>query len=128
MLLRSPLHGLACGRIMLLTVTGCRSGRWFTVPVSYLRYGGNILGFTSGGWSAWWKNLRGGAPVKARVRGRWLPGSARAETGGDAVVNALGAFLTELPATAGRYGMGLDADGRPSLRGTWRLPLVKEGR
>ena len=61
LLLRSPLHGLVSGRIMLLTVTGRRSGRSFTVPVSYLRYGENILSFTSGEWSAWWKNLRGGA-------------------------------------------------------------------
>ena len=113
LLLRSPLHGLACGRIMLLTVTGCRSGRWFTVPVSYLRYGGNILGFTSGGWSAWWKNLRGRAPVAARVRGRRISSSAWAETNGDAVVRGLDAFLTAFPATAGRYGVGLDADGRP---------------
>jgi hypothetical protein len=97
---------------MLLTVTGCRSGRWFTVPVSYLRYGGNILGFTSGGWSAWWKILRGGAPVAARVRRRRISGSAWAETNGDAVVRILDAFLTEFPATAGRYGLGLDADGR----------------
>ena len=119
LLLRSPLHGLACGRIMLLTVTGCRSGRWFTVPVSYLRYGVNILGFTSGGWSAWWKNLRGGAPVAARVRGRRISGSAWAETNGDAVVRGLDAFLTEFPATAGRYGVGPDADGRP-------LPQVLE--
>ncbi len=45
-----------------------------------------------------------------------MPGSARAETGGDAVVKALGAFLTAFPTTAGRYGVGLDADGRPNLR------------
>ena len=76
LLLRSPLRGLASGRIVLLTVTGRRSGRRFTVPVSYLRYGGDILGFTSGGWSVWWKNLRGGAPVAARVRGRRISGSA----------------------------------------------------
>ena len=38
------------------------------VPVSYRRYGGDLLSFTSGGWSVWWKNLRGGAPVAARVR------------------------------------------------------------
>jgi hypothetical protein len=101
---------------MLLTVTGRRSGRLFAVPVSYLRYGEGFFCFTSGRWSAWWKNLRGGAPVKARVRGRWLPGSARVETGGGAVVGALGEFLTAFPATAGRYGVGLDADGRPNPR------------
>ena len=111
LLLRSPLHGLVSGRIMLLTVTGRRSGRLFTVPVSYLRYGAGFFCFTSGRWSAWWKNLRGGAPVTARVRGRRISGSAWAETNGDAVVRGLDAFLTEFPATAGRYGVGLDADG-----------------
>jgi deazaflavin-dependent oxidoreductase (nitroreductase family) len=126
LLLRSPLHGLASGRIMLLTVTGRRSGRRFTVPVSYLHHEGYILSFTSGEWSAWWKNLRGRAQVTARVRGRWLPGSARAETNGDAVVRALGAFLTEFPTTAGRYGVGLDADGRPDPRDV--EAVVYEGR
>jgi F420H(2)-dependent quinone reductase len=53
LLLRSPLHGLVSGRIMLLTVTGRRSGRLFTVPVSYLRHGGGFFCFTSGRWCAW---------------------------------------------------------------------------
>ncbi|HEV2742068.1 MAG TPA: nitroreductase/quinone reductase family protein [Rubrobacter sp.] len=43
LLLRSPLHGLAGGRIMLLTVTGRRSGRSLTVPVSYLRHEGVMI-------------------------------------------------------------------------------------
>jgi hypothetical protein len=43
-------------------------------------------------------------------------GIARAGTGGDTVARALGAFLAEFPATAGRYGVGLDADGRPLAR------------
>jgi F420H(2)-dependent quinone reductase len=59
LLLRSPLHGLVSGRIMLLTITGRRSGRSLTVPVSYLRYGEDVIVFTSGERSAWWKNLRG---------------------------------------------------------------------
>ncbi len=125
LLLRSPLHGLVSGRIMLLTVTGRRSGRLFTVPVSYLRYGEGFFCFTSGRWSAWWKNLRGGAPVKARVRGRWLPGSARAEREGAADVEGLGTFLTAFPGTAGRYGVGLDAGGRPNPR---EVDAVREGR
>ena len=126
LLLRSPLHGLAGGRVMLLTVTGRRSGRPFTVPVSYLRYKGGFLSFTSGGWSAWWKNLGEGAPVAAWVRGRRITGSAWVETGGDAVVEGLGVFLTEFPGTAGRYGVGLDAGGRPDPRGV--DAAVREGR
>jgi hypothetical protein len=111
---------------MLLTVTGRRSGRRFTVPVSYRRYGGDLLSFTSGGWSVWWKNLRGGAPVAARVRGRRISGSARAETNGSAVVRGSDAFLTEFPATAGRYGVGLDADGRPLPQSV--AAAVRQGR
>ncbi len=53
--------------------------------MSYLRHEGGFLLFTSGGWSAWWKNLREGAPVAAWVRGKRLTGSAWAETDGDAV-------------------------------------------
>ena len=101
---------------MLLTVTGRRSGRRFTVPVSYLRREGGFLCFTSGRWCSWWKNLRGGALVAVRVRGRQFEGGAWAETGGDTVARGLGVFLGEFPATAGRYGVGLDADGRPLAR------------
>ena len=108
-LLRSPLHGLVSGRIMLLTIIGRRSGRSFTVPAGYLRCGEGILSFTSGEWSAWWKNLRGGTPVTARVRGRRLAGSARSEAGGEAVVRALDAYLAAFTATARRYGVGPQA-------------------
>ena len=68
----------------------------------------------------------GGAPVAARVRGRRISGSAWAETGGDAVVRGLDAFLTEFPAAAGRYGVGLDADGRPLPQSV--EAAVREGR
>ena len=60
------------------------------------------------------------------VRGRRVTGSARAETEGDAVVEALGIFLTAFPGTAGRYGVGLDAGGRPNPREV--NAAVREGR
>ncbi len=50
------------------------------------------------------------------VRGRRLTGSARAEREGAADVEGLGTFLTAFPGTAGRYGVGLDAGGRPNPR------------
>ena len=94
--------------------------------MSYLRHEGGFLSFTSGGWSAWWKNLREGAPVAVWVRGKRLTGSARAKTEGDAVVEALGTFLTAFPGTAGRYRVGLDAGGRPGPREV--DVAVREGR
>jgi hypothetical protein len=68
-LLRSPLHGLASGSLMLITFTGRRSGRRFTTPVRYIRRGDAIRCFTSSE-SKWWRNLKGGAEVTLRIAGR----------------------------------------------------------
>jgi hypothetical protein len=68
-LLRSPLHGLASGSLMLITFTGRRSGRRFTTPVRYIRRGDAIRCFT-GSESKWWRNLKGGAEVTLRIVGR----------------------------------------------------------
>ena len=54
--------------------------------------------------------------VTVSVLGERLAANARAETYGDAVAAGLKKFLTEFPATAGRYGVGLDAGGRPDPR------------
>ena len=76
LLLRSPLHPLVSGQLALITVTGRRSGRSYTIPVGYgLR--DDIVNIPVG-WPArkrWWRNLRGdGAPVRVRLRGREYAG------------------------------------------------------
>ena len=68
-LLRSPLHGLLSGRMLLLTVTGRRSGRRMTFPVGYTR-AGDVLTVVSDPAHRWWHNLRGGAEVELVLRGR----------------------------------------------------------
>ena len=57
---------------------------------------------------------------------RTLRESAGAETSGDAVVEASGEFLAAGPATAARYGVGLDVGGRPNPRDV--EAAVGEGR
>ena len=78
LLLRSPLHGLISGSLALVTVTGRRSGREFTFPVSYSQ-DGNVVRIGVG-WpeqKQWWRNLRGdGARVRVRIRGRERAGHA----------------------------------------------------
>ena len=113
LLLRSPLHAPASGRVLLLAFRGRRSGRGYAVPVSYVRDGRAFVCFTGAGWSAWWKNLRGGAPVTAWARGRRLEAEAHALTGGEAVAVGLDAFLRRFPGTAARYGVRLGPDGLP---------------
>jgi deazaflavin-dependent oxidoreductase (nitroreductase family) len=74
-LLRSPLHGLVSERVMLITVCGRKSGRLYTTPVNYVRDGGTFT-VVSRTHRTWWRNLRGGAPVAVRVRGKDLKGVA----------------------------------------------------
>jgi F420H(2)-dependent quinone reductase len=79
-LLRSPLHGVASGRLALITVTGRRTGRRFTFPVGYTKRDDRV---TIGvGWperKVWWRNLRQPAPVKMRIRGQSYTGTAVAD-------------------------------------------------
>ncbi len=78
LLLRSPLHGALSGGLALITVTGRRSGREFTFPVSYRQDGDVVM--IGVGWPAqkqWWRNLLGdGAPVRLRIRGHEREGHA----------------------------------------------------
>jgi hypothetical protein len=85
-LLRSPLHWLASGRVMLITYTGRRTGRRIAIPVSY-RKSGSEIGVTVGQpWQKqWWKNLTTEAPVELQLRGRRVHARARAIQDGDAV-------------------------------------------
>jgi hypothetical protein len=78
LLLRSPLHGLASRQLALITVTGRRSGRTYTIPVGYRRDGAVVN--IPVGWperKLWWRNLRGeGAPVRVLMGGREYAGHA----------------------------------------------------
>jgi deazaflavin-dependent oxidoreductase (nitroreductase family) len=77
-LLRSPLHRLASGSLLLITYRGRRSGRCFTIPVMYAEREGTLTIFVGHSErKRWWQNLRVGAEVEVRLRGRRLRGRAR---------------------------------------------------
>lgn len=84
LILRSPLHGLMSNSTMLITYTGRRSGKTYATPVNYVRDGETLLAVSPREHS-WWKNLRGGAPVAMRVRGKNLRGFGRAFEGEAAI-------------------------------------------
>ncbi len=116
-LLCSPLHTFVSGKVLLLTVTGHKSGRSYAVPVSYVEDDGALVCFTSDRWGNWWKNLRGGARGTVRLRGRQLAGIATVDNGDDEnVARKLRAFLQRFPGSAQRYGVGLNCDGHPEPR------------
>lgn len=71
LLLRSPLHWLLDKHLMLLTITGRKSGKLFTFPVSYIA-SGDVLRVVSHAERVWWRNLGAGATVRV-----WLKGCER---------------------------------------------------
>ncbi len=76
-LLRSPLHFVASRGLMLLTCTGRRTGRRYTIPVGYQQHGDEITVMVSEAWKkSWWRNYREPGPVELRIRGRVVHGQA----------------------------------------------------
>jgi hypothetical protein len=83
--LRSPAHGVASGRLALITYAGRRSGREYTIPVLYRDDGDEVT--IAVGWpdrKVWWRNLTGdGGPVRMVIRGKQLRGHAVATRSAD---------------------------------------------
>jgi len=109
--LKSPLHGLVSGNTMLITFTGRKSGNPYTTPVGYIRDGETVLCSTE---ANWWKNLRGGAKVVLRIRGRDYEGFA-APISGDVprIAEGLRKFLIQNPSWARFADVSLDEAGIP---------------
>src|SRR5262249_12085313 len=76
-LLRSPLHPLLAWGLMLVTVTGRRSGRVYTIPVGYQRDGDALVVLVSqAARKQWWRNYRERRPIEVWLRGRAARGQA----------------------------------------------------
>lgn len=126
-ILRSPLHGMVSKGILLISFTGRKSGKTYTTPVSYSQVGDEVCIFTH---AAWWKNLRGGAPVTLRLQGRDVAGVADAVSQDKAAIAAgLAAHLRRVSSDAKYYGVTFDAQGNPRpeevARGAETTVMVK---
>ena len=98
-LLHSPFHGLVSKSIMLLTVTGRKSGNKYTLPVSYVRDGDTILCSTERDKRNWWKNVRGGADVTLIIQRQEVTGRAAAIVDDqEAIAKGIERMLTMVPA------------------------------
>jgi F420H(2)-dependent quinone reductase len=86
-LVGSPLHPLVSRRLTLVTVTGRRSGKQYTLPVEYKLDGDRVtIPVLWPERKTWWRNLLEGAPVKLLLRGKERSGAARAEVAADGKV------------------------------------------
>jgi len=109
-MLRSPLH-VFMGGLLLITVTGRKSGRAISAPVNYVHDGDNLL-ITSKADRTWWKNLRGDAPVTLLMNGKTYRAQATVIEDHPQVDQALLRFFRLTKRTLA--GIHLDKDGQPT--------------
>lgn len=111
-LLRSPLHSLFDKHTMLITITGLKSGKNYTFPVSFVREGENLLVISQKD-RTWWKNLRGGAQVIVSLQGHALKAWGETFTDTEMGAKILLQILQSVPAYQRLLHLKLDATGRP---------------
>jgi len=97
------------GRLMLVFLTGRKTGRSYRQPVSYVRHGTALL--TPGG-GKWKLNLQEGRPERIRLRGRDV--LARPDLVGDIdeVERLLGVMTAANPRVRAFVGIPTGPDGR----------------
>ena len=110
-MLRSPMHRLVSKNILLITFTGCKSGKTYTTPVCYSQEGNQIYIFTH---ARWWKNLCNCTSVTLRLRGREVQGVPEpiVEDKG-AIAAKLATHLRRVPSDARYYDVTFDEHGNP---------------
>ncbi|GCE30642.1 hypothetical protein KDA_61260 [Dictyobacter alpinus] len=108
--LASPLHSIFSKSLLLLTFTGRKSGKSFTIPLGYRQDGNTIFLFTD---HKWWKNLVGNAPVTLHLKGKQVSGTAEVIEDKEVTEKELQTFLLVNPNAARAYSVTMDAAGQP---------------
>jgi len=108
-LLRSPMHSLLDGTLMLLTYTGSKTGKQYTIPIGYFVWGqGELISFSS---ARWWTNLRSSPSVWLLLKGRRVQAVPTVIEEREAVIDTLEEFIKRLgPRAARRLPIGLPRD------------------
>lgn len=114
--LRSPLHRLLSGSVMLLSVAGRKTGRQITTPVNYIEDENGMLAVLSHRDRTWWRNLNTGAHVTLWLRGHECSGFGRAIRNPNAVTAELQGLLALKPGLAGMLHIRTNDDGKPDLQ------------
>jgi len=118
--LKTPLIQNAIGKqLALLSFTGHRSGKLYTIPISYQRRGDSVFMMTKKSRS-WWRNFADQPAVELRLAGKVVSGTAEAHVGSEQDLAEVVDFLTSRPRDAKAYGVVALTDGSPdpeSVRG-----------
>ena len=99
-LARTPLHFLFSHNIVVLKVEGVRSGKIYSIPVSYLKTKNGVICMTERA-GVWWKNLRQGQRLEIQLAGKSLAAYATVDADDvDNITTALEKFCRSSRASA----------------------------
>jgi hypothetical protein len=106
-ILRSPFHYPLSLGLVLLTVTGRRSGRRYSIPVGYQMRDECLLVLVSKARrKVWWRNYIDPAAVELRLRGRTVRGEARCiPSGSEEFGKALDSTFRRYPTLGRQFGI-----------------------
>ena len=105
--LRSPLHGMLSNGMMLITVTGRKTGKKYTLPVGYYRENGFLWVITSRV-RTWWKNLRGGAEVGLLLKRKPVTAIAEPDLDEKSVEARMVEYIKHAPQAAKSLGIRVE--------------------
>ena len=109
--LQTPLH-IFMGDTMLITVTGCKTGKKYTTPVGFYR-DGDFLWILSSRDRTWWRNVKDGADVEMRIRGKDRIGFAEAVLDEEVVASQVLDYVRQIPMSAKGLGVRVE-NGEPN--------------
>ena len=105
--LRSPVHGLLSNGMMLITVTGRKTGKKYTTPVGYYQQDGCLWVITSRD-RQWWRNVKNGAEVSLLLKKKPAQGFAEAELDAQAVEAHMFEYIKHVPMAAKPLGIRME--------------------
>jgi len=105
--LRSPFHRILSNGMMLITVTGRRTGRKYTLPVGYYDGHGSLWILTSRD-RIWWRNLKGGAEVALLLKRNLINAFAELELDERAVEERMLEYIEQVPQAAKPLGVRIE--------------------
>jgi deazaflavin-dependent oxidoreductase (nitroreductase family) len=91
--------------VALLTFTGRRSGKVYTIPVSYLREG-DVVTIITKRLRKWWHNFEQPAEVELRLGGHTHRGKAEIRGSDNDVLEFMMDYLNKRPVDTKAYGLG----------------------
>jgi len=105
--LRSPLHGMLSNGMLLITVTGRKTGKQYTTPVEYFREGGDLWVMTSRN-RTWWRNLRDGVEVSLLLQRKPVTAFAELDLDAKAVEARMYEYIKHMPRAAKPLGIHME--------------------